>query len=408
MRKKLTPKTIDALPTAAEKRYEVRDTLVIGLLLRVSPTGKKVWYVCTRIEGRLRRIKIGSYPTISLADARSKSQAVLREIQLGQYHACPEPPSSVPTFGEIVPQFIELYAKPRNRDWRGTQRVLGKFASLRSKPIDDVRRADVVRILDAIVANGTPFRANRALAAIKKLMAWCVDRGTIQVNPVAGLKPPTKEVSRDRVLSDEELLACWRASEAEGFPFEPFIKILLLTGQRRGEVSAMRWSEIDLNKMLWAIPAERTKNATQHTVPLAPAVINILRAIPRFLNSDLVFTTTGKTPISGFGRLKDRLDATIEKKDWRFHDLRRTVATNLAIMGTPPHVIEAVLNHKSGIVSGVAAVYNRHAYLEEKRTALERWAQRVEEIERESRNSVSSEVQPASLVSRSTRLSGRA
>jgi integrase len=219
-----------------------------------------------------------------------------------------------------------------------------------------------------------------ALAAIKKLFAWCLDRGTIEINPVVALRAPAREVPRDRVLSDAEIVACWRAAEQEGFPFEQFAKLVMLTGQRRGEVAGMRWSEVDLEQGTWTIPAKRVKNASQHVVPLAPLCIGLLRRVPRFLGSDFVLTTTGKTPISGFGRLKRRLEGGVGSKDWRIHDIRRTVATNMAVLRVPPHVIEAVLNHRTGIVSGVAAVYNRHAYTSEKREALLKWAEHVERI----------------------------
>lgn len=374
MRKKLTPKLIDNLPLPVGKRYEVRDELVVGLVVRVSASGRKVWYMACRIRGRARRIKIGTYPILSLADAREKARALLRDVQLGKFD---EDQRDTPTFGEIVPQFIELYAKPRNRSWKSTERVLTKFAELNHKPINEMRRGHVVSILDSMTAAGTTVGANRALAAIKKLLAWCVDRGTIEINPVAGLKAPAKEVSRDRVLTDDEIRAYWTVAEMEGFPFTQFAQVLLLTGQRRGEVAGMCWSEIDFERQVWTIPAKRAKNATQHAVPLAPFVVDILKSLPRFFYSDLVFTTTGKTPISGFGRLKRRLNTGVPGDGWRLHDLRRTVATNMALAGTQPHIIEAVLNHKSGIVSGVAAVYNRHAYLDEKREALDAWSAQV-------------------------------
>lgn len=378
MRKRLTSKTIDALPPAVGKRYEVRDDLLPGLHLRVSASGLKVFYVSRRVKGRMRRIKIGSWPILSLRDAREKARAVLRDIELG-HDIEQSQVTRAPTLGEIMPQFIELYARPRNKDWKGTERVLLKFSPLFGRPIDEIKRADIVSVLDTIVAGGAPTRANRALAATKKLMNWCVDRGVIELSPVASLKPPTKEVVRDRVLTDDELAACWNAAEAEGFPFAQFTHLLVLTGQRRGEVAGMRWSELDLDKGTWTIPAKRVKNATSHIVPLAPLAIFILQSVPRFIGSDLVLTTTGTTPISGFGRLKRRLDIAVgaDAEDWRFHDIRRTVATNMAMMGVQPHVIEAVLNHKSGIISGVALTYNRFSYLDEKRDALERWAARV-------------------------------
>lgn len=375
MRKKLTPKYLDNLPPAPVKRYEVRDDVVGGLMIRVSTTGAKVWYLAVTVKDRARRIKVGTYPVLSIADARDKAREMLRQIQLGIFE---EEPEVRMTFGDVVPQFIELYAKPRNRSWKPTERVLTKFASLYDKPITDIRRGDVVKVVDELIASGMGAGANRALAAIKKLFAWCLDRGTIETNPIAALKAPAKEVSRDRVLSDQEIVACWRAAEGEGFPFEPFAKLIVLTGQRRGEVAGMRWPELDLTQGVWTIPASRAKNATQHVVPLAPLAVLILQGLPRFAGSDFVFTTTGRTPISGFGRLKARLEKASGADDWRLHDIRRTVATHMAMMGVQPHIIEAVLNHKSGIVSGVAAVYNRHAYTQEKRVALTKWAEHVE------------------------------
>jgi len=380
MRKRLTTKLIDTLPPAEGKRYEVRDTLLPGLHIRVSATGAKVWYLATRVDGHMRRIKLGTYPVISLSDARQRAQGILRDITLGKYAESGHDSPEVPTLGDIIPQFIDKHAKRHTKDWKGTQSVLMRMTKLHGMTIDQIKRADVVRVLDGMVANGTPTRANRALAAIKKVMSWCVDRGMIEVSPIAGLKAPAKEVARERVLTDNELAACWNAAVAEGFPFAAVVQILILTGQRRGEVAGMRWSELDLAKGTWTIPAKRAKNANAHIVPLAPLALDILKSVPRFLGSDLVFTTTGKTAVSGFGRLKRRLEDAVglDAEDWRLHDVRRTVATNMAMMGIQPHIIEAVLNHKTGIVSGVAAVYNRHAYLDEKREALERWADHVE------------------------------
>src|ERR1043166_5886778 len=319
MRKMLTPKAIEHLDPAEGKRYEVRDTLVIGLLLRVSRTGNKVWYVTTRVQGKVKRIKIGTYPILSLADARESARTVLRDIQLGRFQG-DDAAISTPSLGEVIPQFIELHAKVRNRDWRETERIFVKFEPLNETPIDQIKHADVVRILDGMVAKGTPFRANRALAAIKKLCSWCVDRGILEIHPLTSLKPPAKERSRDRVLSRNELIACWQAADVEGCPFGKAIKLLILTGQRRGEIAGMRWSEIDFERALWILPAERTKNATQHMVPLTDLAVEVLNSVPRFLGSDFVFTTTGCTPISGFSRLKRRLDHESGASDWRFHD----------------------------------------------------------------------------------------
>lgn len=384
--RQLTPKTIEALPPAQGKRYEVRDILLPGLHLRVSASGSKVFYLSKRVDHRMRRIKVGSWPILSLKDARDKAREILRSIELGEFDQDEPEEEEVHalTLAEVIPQFIELYAKLRTRDWKGSERVLEKFSSLYDRPINEIKRSDIVRVLDKLVAEGTPTRANRALAAIKKLMNWCIDRGTVETSPVAHLKMPTKEVARERVLSANELQLCWHMAEAEGFPFAPCVQLLVLTGQRRGEVSGMRWSELDFDNAIWTIPAKRAKNGSTHIVPLSPLAVQIIRSVPRYLNSDFVFTTTGRSAISGFGRLKDRLDAAFgpSAEDWRIHDLRRTVATNMAMLRIQPQVIEAVLNHKSGIVSGVAAIYNRHAYQDEKREALEKWSEKLSQIVR--------------------------
>jgi integrase len=388
MRKKLTPKLLDNLPPAEGKRYEIRDELVTGLLIRVSITGGKVWYVATRVDGLLRRIKLGTYPVLSLKDAREKAQSLLRDIQLGTYQQRDvEPAPPVLTLGDVMPQFITRYAQRQTKDWKGTESILQRMSGLHGMPINAIKRGDVTRELERLISDigakgGKGTRANRGLAAIKKLYSWCVDQGIVENSPVVGLKPPIREESRDRVLTDDEIVAYWKGCEAEGYPFEQFGKLLLLTGQRRQEIAAMRWSELDLNRGTFTLKADRTKNSTAHIVPLSRQALDILRSIPRFLGSDYVFTSTGRTPISGFGRFKDRLDTFVglDAEDWRFHDVRRTVATHMAMLKVDPHIIEAVLNHKSGIVSGVASIYNRHAYLDEKREALQTWADRVTEL----------------------------
>ena len=379
----LTTKSLDAMSPATAKRYEVRDQKVIGLHVRVSTTGAKVFYTMVRPNGARRRIKIGPYPVVSLADARRRAMEIARDVELGEFDKTPEvSEASTETLGEMIPKFIELHAKPNTKDWKRTESVLRKFDGLKDRPIDQIKRQDVSKVLDGIIASGTPTRANRALSAIKKLMNWCVMRGDIETSPVALLRPPAREVQRDRVLSDAEIRAIWQHSDAEDYPFGPFLKLLLITGQRRSEVAGMRWSELNLDEGVWELPANRVKNARLHIVPLPDQVVEILRSLHRFLDSDFVFTTTGRSAISGFGRLKDRVDTALPDgtPDWRFHDFRRTASTGMAKLGVMPHVIDAVTNHKSGVVSGVGATYNRYTYFNEKREALELWANELTKI----------------------------
>ncbi|NOE32174.1 site-specific integrase [Ruegeria sp. HKCCD7318] len=373
MKKKLTSRYVATVTAPGPKRLEVYDQTLSGFGLRVSLAGRKTWFCSPRVDGRVRRLTIGTYPALSLADARQKAQEQLRNAQLGL-----EPEPKADTLGDVVPQFVELYAKPRNRGWRTQERLLmHHWKPLFDVPIDQIKRADAVRVLDSIVASASAGSANNAMAVFKKLMNWCVDRGMIDANPIAGLKTPRKPVARDRVLSDRELEAVWSAADKDAYPFGPLVQVLILTAQRRAEVGEMRWSEIDFETSTWTIPAGRAKNGIAHDVPLSPAVLDILQNVPRFAGSNFVFTTTGTTPVSGFGRLKERLDREVGFSDWWFHDLRRTAASGMARIGVAPHVIEKVLNHKTGVISGVAAVYNRYSYADEKREALEKWAMTV-------------------------------
>ncbi len=406
MKKKLTPKLIEHLPPASGKRYEVRDELLTALLLRVSATGAKVWYLAARIDGRSRRIKLGSWPILSLKDAREKAQMILRDIQLGLFRERQnEPASKSLTLGDVIPQFIGKHAKRHTKDWKGTESVLLRMNKLHGLKIDAIKRADVIRELERLISDiedngGRGTRANRGLAAIKKLYSWCIDQGIVEISPVAGLKPLIKEVARERWLTDTEIKSFLKGCEAEGYPFDEFGKLLLLTGQRLREIADMRWSELDLDKGTLTLKAERTKNATLHVVPLPRQAIDILKTIPHFQGSDYVFTTTGVSPISGFGRFKKRLETFVglDAEDWRFHDLRRTAATNMAILGVQPHIIEAVLNHKTGVVSGVAAVYNRHLYFDEKREALQIWGDYVEKLCEGSKRTVLPEIRQTGMV----------
>jgi integrase len=167
----------------------------------------------------------------------------------------------------------------------------------------------------------------------------------------------------------------------------------------------MQWSQLDLNEAVWTIPASVAKNGRAHEVPLSMTALDIIQSLPRFVGSDLVFTTTGVSPISGFGRAKDRLDFLMETDEWRLHDLRRTVASGMARLGVAPHVIEKVLNHVSGEISGVAAVYNRHGYNTEKREALQIWSDFVSSLndERFGQNIDATPQPTVALSSRSSR-----
>ena len=199
-----------------------------------------------------------------------------------------------------------------------------------------------------------------------------------------GLRAPVQVKARDRVLSDDEVRVIWKTYDQHASPFTAFCKFLLITGQRRGEVARMTWDELNEAGDEWTIPAARVKNKREHVVPLSPLAQEILAGVKK-IRGEFVFTTNGNSPIGGFSKSKRRLDQVIsddlpELAQWRLHDLRRTCASGMARLGQPVHIVEAVLNHKSGAISGVAAVYNRYDYAKEKRAALTAWSSLLREI----------------------------
>ena len=256
----------------------------------------------------------------------------------------------------------------------------------RGRRLGDITRADVHNLLDAVVDRGSPVAANRVLAALRRMCNWAVERGIIALSPCDKLRPPTAEQSRDRVLIDGELKRLWAATEAIGWPFRDLVRLLLLTGQRRDEVGRMRWSEVDLDAALWTIPKERAKNGQAHPVPLSAPVLAILRTLPRVGGgrglTDYIFSTSGKTPVSGFSNSKDALDKRMGENSpaWVLHDLRRTCASGMARLGIALPTIEKVLNHVSGSFGGIAGIYNRHDFAAEKRCALDAWAGFIEQL----------------------------
>ncbi|MFX0542653.1 tyrosine-type recombinase/integrase [Roseovarius sp. S4756] len=382
MKRKLTTKFIEGQRPNPSKRLDIRDGLMPGLVLRISTSGTKTFCLHKRINSKMRRLTIGRFGVVSLAEARERVRQVLYEIETGRFEdRTGIEVETKPKLGDVIPDYTEKHAKVHNRDWKRKEALLAKFTTLHGKRIDEIKRADVVKACDTI-HKSAPVSANRALAHLKHLMGWCVERGMIDASPIAGMKPLSKERSRERVVSDEEIGALWAACDAEGYPFGDCMKLLILSGQRRAEVAEMRWSELDLEKRLWTLPSQRAKNGRQHTVPITDAMLTVLRKVPRFLGSDFVFTTGGKSPVSGFGRLKKRLDKALPDatEPWIIHDLRRTMSTNMAMLGVPQPVTEALLNHKTGVVSGVAAIYNVYSYADEKREALGNWNERIEEI----------------------------
>ncbi len=236
MKQKLTSKFIETRKPDPKKRIDFRDTIVPGLVLRVSTSGTKTFSFHKRVDGKMRRLTIGRFGTFTLTQARDRARQILYEIETGRFEANTGIEiEAKPKLGEVIPDYMEKHAKAHNRDWKNKARLLGKFTGLHGKRIDEIKRVDVVKACDTI-HKSTPVSANRALAHLKHLMGWCVERGMIDASPIAGMKPLSKERPRERVLTDDELGALWAACDAEGYPFGDCMKLLILSGQRRAEV----------------------------------------------------------------------------------------------------------------------------------------------------------------------------
>ena len=368
-------------------RFEVWDGRVPGFGLRVAPTGTKTFILVYRHRGRTRRLTLGRYPFLSLADARDKAVMALQAVTRGEDPALDAAATDGVTFqfDAVLDQFVTRHCRVRNKPAtaRETERLLRKHfvAAWSKRDIRDISPSHINAVLDGLVAAGKPSEANHALGAIKTLFAWCVERDLLNVSPGMKVRKPAKHGARSRVLNDDELLAVWRAFVADGYPFGTMGMLLLLTGQRRGEVTQMRWAQIDFAHSTWTIPAELAKNNHAHVLPLVTPAIAVLKAVPR-LSDARVFPARSNdaNAISGFTRAKLRFDTVSGVTGWTLHDLRRTVATGLAKLGVAPHVIERILNHVSGTFGGVAGIYNRFQYVEEMRAALEVWAAHIERL----------------------------
>ena len=373
-----------------QARQELPDRHMPGLYLVVQPkpSGAKGWAVRYRHGGMPRKHTLGPYPAIDLKTARELASKALRAVAEGRdpgREKIQQRAANPDTVESVARQFLDRHCKHVNRPRtaRETQRLLDLHVlpRWRSRLLRDITRRDVLDLLDRVVDGGKPIAANRTFSAVRKMFNWAVARDIVAASPCAGVKPPTAERSRDRVLSDSELRDVWHAASKMGGPFGTLIRLLVLTGQRRDEVARARWSEFDLDGRLWTLARERIKNDTPHDVALSKSTIAILKALPRN-GSEYVLTTNGEAPSSNYAKNKQRLDALLpdDMPAWRLHDIRRTVASGMARLGVNLPTIEKILNHRSGSFAGIVSVYQRHDFADERRRALEAWGAHVERL----------------------------
>lgn len=392
-------------------RREIADSVQSGLYLVQQPSGALSWAVRTKIDGKASKVTIGRYDEIGSADdnvgniieptqalnatqARAWAERVIADAKRGH------DPRQLKSDGKRYSLdfwFDEFVKTARASGFKGRavksstadeyERIIATNIKPNWKHVADIRTLDY-RDIEKLIAKLQPGAQRNAFAVLSAFFRWKPVARVMGRNIIELAEAPAKPPSRERVLTTEEIKTVWKAAAKCGYPFGPMAQLLLLTGQRRDEIANLQWAEISADLTTITLEGSRTKNGRAHVVPLAPLAKSIIEVLPKIADADgnpseYLFTTTGKTPFSGFSNGKKALDKQCGEPslpDWHLHDLRRTCATELAKLGIKQEVTEAILNHKTGKVSGVAAIYNRYDYQEEKHDALKQWATRIQAI----------------------------
>jgi integrase len=386
-------------PAPKGKRDVVWDGALPSFGVRVTDKGSVSFFVMRRPAGgsSLVRVGLGAYPATSLAEARQRARQALSDLTAGvnpierrTAEKAAEAKRAANTVDSVVDDFVSKYASNKR-----TGAVIGQLlrrelvSRWTGRPINEITRSDVVDMIEAI-AERSPSAARQAWIYTQRLYGWAINRGTygLEVSPcdrisITDLTGSPK--ARERVLADWEVRIICKAAERAGWPLSPFVRLLFVLGCRRGELAEMQRDELDLDRGLWSLPGSRVKNEQPRTIPLPSQAVEILRAIPKSEDGSFVFTTTeGERPISGFSKLKARLDKLIAEDEperalgaWTIHDIRRTMRTHLSALPIGGTIAEMMIGHKQ---RGIRAVYDRYAYLDEQRAGFELWAQRLDTV----------------------------
>lgn len=414
MKLRLTEALIKKLRSQPEHRtaHDYFDSDVLGLCITIRPSGAASFCLRYRRDGLQRRLTLGKFPGVGVEAARKAARKFLGEIAEGADPAAEKQArrhrdTSAETYPAMVETFIRRHGMIKNRGWREQARVLGlRLSPISARQLADPRpgdppavftpiagslatrwarklvreitRAEVAAAVDELMP-AFPAAANHRLSHLKSFFSWLTANGFIDSHPCDVIPPPATPVARDRVLSDDEIKGLWASTETMQAPYRQYVRVLALTAQRRSEVATMEWTEIAGDT--WIIPGSKAKNGDEHSVQLSTLVLAELQSLPR--RGRFVFTSdkNGETSISCFADIKADVDAGMGAvQPWTLHDLRRTGASGMGALGVQPHVIEAVLNHRSGVISGIARVYQRHPYGAEKRAALNAWADHVARV----------------------------
>ena len=383
-----TARWVESVNLPEKGQVDYFDTKPPGVGLRISYSGRKSWFVMYRSGGRLRRLTLGTYPALTLADARDKATAAKHSVAQGEDPALQKQSARIaPTVAELAEQYLAKHAKPNKKSWKEDERLLNRdvVPFWGRRKAFDIKRRDVIELLDGIVERGAPVQANRVLALVRKMFNWAISRDLLEHNPCMQVKDPGREQQRDRVLHDEEIRLVWDACVHLTPLMGAYIKMLILTAQRVSEMRRMHWDEIDMASGWWTIPAEIAKNGLAHRVPLSTPAQSVLQALQEETGStSWVFPS----PRRRNKHVVNVQDSAAQLRrctgvDFILHDLRRTVASHLTSLGFPRLTVAKILNHAE---AGVTRVYDRHSYDAEKREALETWGRKIMElINRETR-----------------------
>ena len=402
IRRALTTKTVETIKPDPNQRLELPDPALSGLYLVVQPSGAKSWALRYRYAGKPKKLTLGRWPVMGLADARAAASNAIEAVDYGNDPSAAKKATKAARLEtqlserDKIKTLVEKFGARHLSTLKSGETVKRELnrhvvAIWGERDIQTITKRDVIDLLDGIADSRRIVTANRVRAYLNKFLSWCVERDIIKQSPAMGVKPAAKEKSRDRVLTDQEIKWFWQACTVEGQPWGHLGKMLLLTGQRLGEVVNMTDREITGD--LWHLTADRTKNGRAHDVALSEAARAILGAVERVKGgAGYIFTTNGASALQGYHKGRNHIakrmaeiasheaGEAMEIPHWTFHDLRRTAATGMARLGIPVRVTEAVLNHVSGTAGGIVGVYQRHDYADEKRNALDAWARFVGDL----------------------------
>jgi integrase len=371
-------------PAAPGHRYAVADAVVPGLKIRVTDRGSKSFVLWRRYPGAKNSAaarSLGKVGELSLADARTKARAWLALLAQGKDPSVQDA-SGDTTFGAAMEKYLVRHVKSL-RTARATEVAIRNelMQHWARRPLGDITRSDVIRLIGEIVGRPAPGQARTIFSHVRAFFNWTVEHGLVEASPADRVRPARligPKMPRQRVLTDPEIVEFWQAASDTPYPYGPMYKMLLLTGQRRGEVAAARWREFDLASKIWTIPPERFKSNSVHLVPLTDDVVALLDALPRWPKIDFLFSNDGRVAVNNFSLARKALDHALGKEpDWVIHDLRRTVRTRLSSLRVPDNVAELVIGHGR---KGLQRIYDQHQYVDEMREALTAWAVKLSTI----------------------------